>query len=99
MQPRRTEHAIARQQFARLLGVARFGIEVALIETNAPSVAQIDGRNQQHQLNLRKFSSRRAPAAPERSGWNCVPQKLARRTTAGMMPPYSAVASVASVSV
>ena len=90
VQPARAERAITLQQFVRLEVVARFGVEVALEQAHAAAVAQIDGGNEDHDAfrpAFRKLARMRAPTTPERSGWNCVPQKLSRRATAVKLLP------------
>ena len=83
VQPARAQRAIALQQLVRLEVVARLGVEIALEQAHAAAAAQIDGGDEDHGFGLfRKFARMRAPTTPERSGWNCVPQKLSRRATA-----------------
>ena len=45
-----------------------------------------------HGLQARKFAISRSPVAWLFSGWNCVPTRLSRPTTAVIGPPWSAVA-------
>src|SRR6185436_2436516 len=87
VQPRRAERTIASEQLQRLHLITRLRVEVALEQAHTAAVTQIDCRNEQHQFNLRKLASTFAPVLPERSGWNCVPQKLPRRTAAETCAP------------
>ncbi len=54
----------------------------ALVQPDAATAAQVDGGNQEHAGSRRKLYRIRAPALPERSGWNWVPKKLSRCTMA-----------------
>jgi hypothetical protein len=67
VQPAGAECAIACQQAEWIGRVARFGVEIALIEPHAGAAAQVDGRDQKHGSD-RKFRNTRAPAVDERSG-------------------------------
>ena len=76
VQPGRAQRTVATEQLVRLEVVAGLGSEVAAQQAHAMAAAQVDRGDQQHQWSLRKLASKRAPAAPERSGWNCTPRKL-----------------------
>src|SRR6185503_6265879 len=82
VQPGGAEPAVTLMQIERIVFVARLRVEVALEQANTAAIAQVNCRNQKHQLNLRKLASTREPGREERSGWNCAPQKLPRRTIA-----------------
>ena len=68
----------------RLLG------EVALVEADRPTAAQVNRRIQIH-LGVRqtatKLARMRSPAAPDFSGWNWVAHRLSRWTAATTGPP------------
>jgi hypothetical protein len=91
VQPGRSQRAVTRQQLMRFVVVLRLRGEIAAQQPDAAPTAQVDRGNQAHQgspgRSDRKLASRRAPATLERSGWNCVPQKLSRRTTAATSTP------------
>src|SRR6185369_2335985 len=68
VQPGGSELAVSVQQVERLVFVAGFRVEIALEQAHAAPVPEVDGRDEQHQFNLRKFASMREPIVPERSG-------------------------------
>ena len=74
VQPLSAECAVSRMQRLRRDVVARLGVEVAVQQPYALTVAQVDGGQQAHQRSSRKLRSTLAPAWPDRSGWNCTPQ-------------------------
>ncbi len=55
---------------------------VPLVEADHLAVDKIDCGNNHGGHSSRKFCSRRAPAGPDRSGWNWAPKKLSRPTMA-----------------
>jgi hypothetical protein len=87
MQPARAGVAIAAHEFARIKVIDRLLPEVPAQQADTQSAAKIDGGNQQHGPSSMKLASRRAPASPERSGWNCTPRKFFSRTTDANSPP------------
>ena len=99
VQPARAERAVAGRELERIHVVARLLGEIALEQSHAAAVAQIDGGDQFHWMHVslkthRKLSSIRAPTLDDRSGWNCVPKKLRCPITAENGPPYSVTARV-----
>ena len=60
-------------------------LEVAIFQAHAGTVEKVDSGDdaETHGLCIsRKLRSREAPAAADRSGWNCAPQKFPLLTTA-----------------
>ncbi|MNB82703.1 hypothetical protein D3C75_295180 [compost metagenome] len=55
---------------------------VPLIESDYLTIDEVDCGNDHPCYSSRKFCSKRAPAAPDRSGWNWAPKKLSRPTMA-----------------
>ena len=89
VQTLRTGAGIPACEFDRVPDVARDLVEVALVEPHDLAAEQVDCRYHFHAWSRlahvrrsRKFFSRRAPNAPERSGWNCAAAKLSRSTMA-----------------
>src|SRR5690606_41203609 len=76
----------------RIIAVPRLLRVVALGEAHDAAVADVDRGIQGVAAHagsmLRKLCSRRAPAAAERSGWNCAPMTLPRRTAAANAWPW-----------
>src|SRR5690606_1538367 len=83
---------IRTRQRQRIVAVARFLGVVALGEAHDAAVAHVDRRIQGEAAHawsiVRKLCRSRAPAAAERSGWNCAPMTLPRRTTAANSAPW-----------
>src|SRR6185436_4221613 len=69
---------------------------VALLQTHAQTVLEIDSRKQDHGVHFRKFEISAIPSFWLFSGWNCVPTILSRPTMAVTGPPYSACATTSS---
>src|SRR5690606_6021594 len=101
VQPARALAGIVARQRQRVVAVAGFLGVVALGETDDAAVADIDRRVEGEAAHagsmVRKLSRRRAPAAAERSGWNCAPITLPRRTTAAKSRPWQALAMQSAV--
>ena len=87
VQPARPAVAIAPALLHGIDVVAGFARVVALAQTHDATTAQVEGRNDLEAHESRKFLSRRAPTAAERSGWNCMPWKLRWRTIAARALP------------
>src|SRR3954454_6238329 len=68
-------------------------IEAPLLQPHDGAAHQVHGGIDDHARNACR---KRDPAPADRSGWNCAPSQLSLRTTAGISPPYSALATVAS---
>jgi len=84
------------RDFDRVVAVFRDLGEVALVQTHALAVFQVDCRDNSHAANPRKLLSKRAPSVDDLSGWNCVARKLSRRHAAVNGSSCLAVASVKS---
>lgn len=86
MQAARTGGAIVPGLFERVDGIFRLAGVVALAQAHDATGTQIERWNDFGIHRPRKFFSSRLPTAPERSGWNCMPQKLRWRTIADSAP-------------
>ena len=76
MQATRTGIPIALRLFDRIEGVAGLPGVVALAQAHDTATAKIQRGNDFKSHRERKFFNNKAPTAAERSGWNCMPQKL-----------------------
>ena len=76
-----------------IVAVASLGAVVALVQPHDAAVNKVDGGDN-HGSIPRKLARRRAPARPERSGWNCTPMKLSRAAAAVNVSPYVQWAAV-----
>ena len=87
-----------REQRERVGGIdGRLGV-APLAQAHHLAVPQIDRRQeldagQLHRASSRKLPSRRRPASPLFSGWNCVPSTRPTPATAAKRRPWRAVAS------
>ncbi len=100
MQPTCASLRVARRKRQRIVAVAGFVQIVALLEPHHPAGADVDGGidGKAHiGFHCRKLSSRRAPTAAERSGWNCAPATLPRATSAAKRSPCAQAATQSSV--
>ena len=70
-----------------IVAVASLGAVVALVQPHDAAVDEVDGGDD-HASIPRKFAIRRAPARPERSGWNCTPMKFSCAAAAVNSSPY-----------
>ena len=75
------------EHLARVGRVDRLGVEATLQQPDTAAAADVDGRNEQHQVSLRKLASTRLPTPADRSGWNCTPWKFSCLTAAENSPP------------
>ena len=82
VQPARAQRAVAPQQRARIErhSGSRWRSRHAAAARTGPPRRSMEGIRST--ACDRKLRSTRAPALDERSGWNCTPLKLSRRTTA-----------------
>src|SRR5205085_858941 len=85
MRPLRAGFGEGRQRFGGFGGVRRGIVEPPLCEADDPSAHQVHGGVEDH--DSRNAFRKRAPASPERSGWNCAPNQLSLRMTAGIARP------------
>src|SRR5918912_643895 len=84
---------------------ARLGdpVVVAAQQTHGPAAQHVDGGDDDHVAaaspqRTAKLRSTCAPTLLLFTGWNCVPQTLARARAETKRPPYSVVATAASSS-
>src|SRR5664279_570319 len=86
--------SLPRQCGRERLAIVRLGARLALDEAHRLPTRDIDGRQQlkrRHDSVSNQFSSKCAPASPDFSGWNWVPDTNPSSTAATKRTPCSAV--------